>query len=169
MLRQLALVIFIITIGCVLFSFPAYASNHTFSVYGSIQEDDDGTPIPGATIKLFERINKSFSSEDPGIQSTVTDSKGYFQFINITTEADTCAITITYPDHMQYFPPGNSFRSFPASGIQIVNVTRSKLDDATPSPPPSPSPSPTPAPLAPGYAFVGILLAGLVTLMQKRR
>ena len=88
MLRRLALVIFIITIGCVLFSFPAYASNHTFSVYGTIQ-DDDGTPIPGTTIKLLEPVNNSFSSEDPGIQSTVTDSKGNFQFINVTSEADT--------------------------------------------------------------------------------
>ena len=112
MLRRLALVIFIISIGCVLFSFPAYASNHTFSVYGSIQ-DEDGTPIPGTTIKLLEPVNNVSSSEDPGIQSTVTDGKGYFQFINVTTEVDTCMIAITYPDHMQYFMPGNSIPVVP--------------------------------------------------------
>jgi hypothetical protein len=165
MLRRLALVIFIISIGCVICSFPAYASNHTFSVYGTIQ-DDDGTPIPGTTIKLRE-INTSLSSGGPEIMSTVTDSKGNFQFINITSESDTCAIDITYPDHMQYFYPGNSFRTFPASDIQIVNVTRNKASDATPSP--SPSPSPSPAPVSPSDALFAILIAGLVILLQKRQ
>lgn len=160
MIRQLALVIFIITIGCVLFSFPAYASNHTFSVYGTIL-DDDGTPIPGTTIRLIESVNNSFNPNDPGIQSTVTDSKGNFQFVNVTSESDTCGITIWYPDHKQYFPPGNTFRLFPASDIQYVNVTRIKVEsDATPPP--------SPAPLAPSDVFFAILLAGLVGLMHKR-
>ncbi len=148
-------------------SFPAYASNHTFSVYGSIH-DEDGTPIPGTTIRLLEPVNNSFNSEDPGIQSTVTDSKGNFQFINVTTEADTCGITITYPDHMQYFPPGNSFRSFPASDIQIVNVTRSKVERCYALSAVIAVAIANTRPWSPSDAIFAILLAGLVCLMQKR-
>lgn len=156
MLRPLVLVIFIISIGCVLSSFPAYASNHTFSVYGTVQ-DDDGTPIPGTTIRLLEPVNNSFNSEDPGIQTTVTDSKGNFQFINVTSESDTCAITIWYPDHKQYFPSGNSFRPFEASGVQYVNVTRIRIESDAP-----------PTPSSATDAFFVLAVLGLVGLLKKQ-
>ena len=161
--RFLTLIALICSAGILLFSLPAYASNHTFSVYGIVMEDD-GTPIPGTTIRLLEPVNNSFSSQDPGIQSTVTDVAGKFQFVNVSTTSDTCGVTIWYPDHKQYFPPGNSFRIFDASGVQYINVTRIKIESDAP---PTVVPSVTPMSLF--SAFAALLIVGVIFVLWGRR
>jgi hypothetical protein len=133
-------------------------ANHTFSIYGMVTEDD-GTPIPGTTIRLIEAKGNVLNHSDPGIQSTITDSEGCFQFVNVTSGAENCAITIWYPDGKQYFPPENSFRDVHTSGVQYVNVTRIRAYDYTPTPALS---------SANGALFV-IAIFGLVCLLKKRR
>jgi len=160
--RSLALIILLLSAGILVFSLPAYASNHTFSVYGVVL-DDDGTPIPGTTIRLVEPVNGTFSQQDPGILSTVTDAEGKFQFVNVTAGSDTCGITIWYPDHKQYFPPGNSFRPFEASGIQYVNVTRIRVESDAPPPVVQ---GVTPASMS--SVFAAIFLAGLICFLRDR-
>ncbi len=114
----------------ILLPFNVYAKSNTFSVYGTVNEQN-GTPIPGTTIKLIEQVNNSHTTNE--LSSTITDSEGRFQFVNMTTEADVCTVTISYPDRKQYFPPGNSFRSVSASGVQNINITRIPIEsDATP-------------------------------------
>jgi hypothetical protein len=105
--------------------------NHTFSVYGTVLEDN-GTPISGATIGLLEPVGNSYDPNGPWVQSTITDDRGNFQFANITTGSETCDIVIRYPDQKQYFPPGNSFRLIQTSGTQYVNVTRIRQESDAP-------------------------------------
>ena len=127
--------------------------SNTFSVYGTVDEQN-GTPILGTTIKLLERVNNSYTTNE--LASTITDSEGHFQFVNITTEAEVCEITIWYPDGKQYFPPGNSFRSVSTSGVQYVNVTRIPLEsDATPG-------------FEIQLTLVGLIIVVMITRDQKR-
>lgn len=136
MIRRLAIFISVIALGFIVVSFQAYAVNNTFSVYGTVHEDN-GTPITGATIKLIEPEyfgNNSYSFNGPALHSTVTDSKGSFQFVNVTTNASICEITISYPDNRPDFDPGNYFRPVNTSGIQYINITRIRGGDATPAP-----------------------------------
>ena len=107
---------FIAIVIILLSSFMAFATANTFSVYGSIQEQD-GTPVPNATLKLIEPIDDTYSTYGPSIRSTVTDSNGDFQFINVTTNVSECGITIFYPDKRD----------------EYVNITRIAGSDATPS------------------------------------
>ncbi|CAJ35782.1 carboxypeptidase-like regulatory domain-containing protein [Methanocella arvoryzae] len=107
------------------------AMNNTFSIYGTVTEQN-GTPIPGTNIRLIESSGGPISFDDPGFQSTVTDDQGRFSFVNVSTEADSCWITIHYPDHKQYFPPGKSLMSVPASGEQYVNITRIAVESDAP-------------------------------------
>lgn len=123
---------FIAIVIILLSSFMAFATANTFSVYGSIQEQD-GTPVPNATLKLIEPIDDTYSTYGPSIRSTVTDSNGDFQFINVTTNVSECGITIFYPDKRDDINPGNYFRLVNASGVQYVNITRIAGSDATPS------------------------------------
>ena len=101
MISRIAIFIGFISLGIIVLSFQAYALNNTFSVYGTILEDN-GTPITGATIKLIEPNyigNDSYSFNRLAFHSTVTDSQGNFQFVNVTTNYSICEITISYPDH----------------------------------------------------------------------
>ncbi|WP_424357844.1 carboxypeptidase-like regulatory domain-containing protein [Methanocella sp. MCL-LM] len=118
-------------LGIATLPYSAVAINNTFSIYGTVTEQN-GTPIPGTSIRLIESSGGPISFDGPGFQSTVTDDQGRFTFVNVTIEADRCWITIHYPDHKQYFPPGNSMTSVPASGVQYVNVTRIPIESDAP-------------------------------------
>ena len=147
------LVLSILLIGTFLMSYSAYATSNTFSVYGTVDEQN-GTPIPGTTIKLLEPVNNSYTTRE--LSSTTTDSEGHFQFVNITTEAEMCEITIWYPDGKQYFPPGNSFRSVSTTGVQNVNITRIPLEsDATPG-------------FGTVLTLVGLIVVAMIIRGQKR-
>ena len=55
MISRITIFISFILLGIVVLSVQAYAVNTTFSVYGHVQYDN-GTAIPGTTIRLIEPI-----------------------------------------------------------------------------------------------------------------
>lgn len=61
-----------------LFAFAAMAQNST--VKGSVKDDNDQTPVRGATVVIYSTSD----SAQTGIKSTVTDLKGSFEFSNIS-------------------------------------------------------------------------------------
>lgn len=161
MISRIAIFIAFISIGIIIVSFQACASNNTFSVYGTVLEDN-GTPINGATINLIEPEyfgNNSFSFDGPAFHSTVTDSKGNFQFVNVTTNYSICEITISYPDNRPDFNPGNYFREVNTSGIQYVNITRIRGSDVPPSP----------SIMANVFVIIAIMLACSYKINQKKK
>ena len=161
MIRRIAIFIAFISLGIIVLSFQAYALNNTFSVYGTVLEDN-GTPINDATIKLIEPEylgDNSFNLNGPAFHSTVTDSKGNFEFVNVTTNYSICEVTISYPDHRNDFNPGNYFRNVNTSGIQYVNITRIRGSDATPSP----------SIMANVFVIIAIMLACSYIQKQKKK
>lgn len=161
MISRKTIFISIIFLCIIILSSQAYALNSTFSIYGNIQEDNS-TPIAGAMIKLMEPRyigNNSDTFDGPALHSTVTDSKGNFQFVNATTNYSTCEITISYPDNRPDFNPGNYFREVNTSGIQYVNITRIRGGDATPAP----------SIMANILVIIAVLLACSVIIKQKKK
>lgn len=131
MKSRIAIFISFIFLGIIVLSFHAYAVNNTFSVYGHIQYEN-GTSIPGTIIRLIEPIMNTqpwFGYNEPAIQSAVTDSKGDFQFVNITTNYGICGLDIEYPANQhpanpQYAFPQSEIDNVNTTGIQYVNITR---------------------------------------------
>jgi hypothetical protein len=161
MISRTAIFIAFISLGIIVLSVQAYALNNTFSVYGTILEDN-GTPITGAAIKLIEPDyynSNSFSYNGPVIRSTITDSNGNFEFINVTSNYSTCGITISYPDYRSDINPGNYFRNVNTSGIQYVNITRRRGGDATPAP----------SIMANVFVIIAIMLACSFKINQKKK
>ena len=130
MLRRVTIFISLLTIGVILFTSQTYAASHTFSVYGHVRYDD-GSSIPGTTIRLIGPISNTtpiFSYMVPAIQSTVTDSQGDFQFVNVTTNYSILGLDLEYPAahpaDPQYVYVGSEIDPVNTSGIQYVNITR---------------------------------------------
>ncbi len=159
-MNKLLAILLILLYIAILIPFNANAVSNTFSIHGTVTEENC-TPIPGTTITLsapsltkythhsyypngsvfatlpssngsVESVNVTAERDTSVIRTTVTDNNGSFEFVNVTASADYCELRFYYPDHKQYFPPGNSFRYVDASGIQYVNVTRIKVESDAP-------------------------------------
>ena len=129
------ILICLIIIAAVGFSYSASASGNPFSISGTVF-DYNGTPVQGATVTLLSPSNNGNNIADQEIASTITDDNGKFQFINVTTESDTCKIKVMYTVGVPLYEQP-SYRSLPASGTQYIDVRRAPVSDATPSPSPS--------------------------------
>lgn len=178
--KLIAILLILLCIGFIP-AMNAHAANNTFSVYGTVTEDD-GTPIPGTTITLSNpelpnyhwltyNLNGSVFATYPDgnggtryvnvteerdkslIGTTVTDENGDFEFVKVTTDAEYCTLRMYYPDHKQYFPPGNSFRTVGTTGTQYVNVSRIHVESDAP-----------PAMSVPGFEAPAVLMSGTIAL-----
>ncbi len=135
---------------------PAYADEYLFTVHGVVHEQN-GTPIQGANVKIYD-MRQIF------LGSAMTDSNGSFSLINVSSTTEECSARITYPDDNSYITPSNYYVTFPATGVQFVNITRYKYHDYRPSPS-----SPLPIPENGLMAALALTLASLAAAFMGKK